>query len=68
LYFSNTGTICSDENPWIVVTTGVSTRPLNVNGRKSKLFWITSNSLARSNAAEMCNASQAFACNPGSSE
>ena len=52
----------------MVVTTGVTTRPLYVSGRKSKLLWIRSNSSARSNTAEMCRPSHAFACNAESSE
>ena len=47
-------TIQSDENPWIVVTTGVVTRSLYVSGRKSNPLWMMSNSLARSNTEAMC--------------
>ena len=47
-----------DENPWIVVTTGVSTSALYVSGRKSKLLWMMSNSPARSNTAAMCRHSR----------
>ncbi len=50
------------------MTTGVSTRPLYVSGRKSKLLWIRSNSAARSNTVAMCRPSHTFASSSGSSE
>src|SRR6188472_3163380 len=45
--------IRSDENPWIVVTTGVVTRSLYVSGRKSNPLWMMSNSPARSNGRDV---------------
>ena len=41
----------------MVVTTGVSTKPLNASGRKSKPLWMMSSSDACSNAPAMCSAS-----------
>ena len=53
--------IRSDENPWIVVTTGVDMRSLYVSGRKSNPLWMMSNSPARSNTEAMCRHSATFA-------
>ena len=67
LYLAYTSTICGDEKPWMVVSTGVVTSVLYVNGRKSKLLWMTSNSPARSNTAEMCRHSATFGSTAASS-
>jgi hypothetical protein len=50
----------SDENPWTVVTTGVSTNLLYVSGRKSNPLWMTSKSSARSNTEAMWRHSATF--------
>ena len=60
--------IRSDENPWIVVTTGVVTRSLYVSGRKSNPLWMMSNSPARSNTDAMCRHSATLASIVASSD
>ena len=60
--------IRSDENPWIVVTTGVDTRSLYVSGRKSNPLWMMSNSPARSNTEAMCRHSATLASIVASSD
>ena len=52
----------------MVVTTGVSTRPDQVSGRKSKLLWMTSNSAARSKTDAMWRHSTTFGVTVGSSD
>jgi hypothetical protein len=47
----------SEENPWMVMTTGVFVRREYVRGRKSKWLWMRSNSSARSKTSEMCSPS-----------
>jgi hypothetical protein len=58
----------SDEKPWMVVTTGVSTRLLYVSGRKSKPLWMMSNSSARSNTDAMWRHSATFGSISASSD
>jgi hypothetical protein len=51
-----------------VVTTGVVTRSLYVNGRKSNPLWMMSKSPARSNTETMCKHSATLASIVGSSD
>src|ERR1700722_14482963 len=57
-----------EENPWIVVITGVETNLEYVSGKKSKLLWITSKSDARSKTSEMWRHSATFGSILGSSD
>ena len=50
-----------------MVTTGVDTSLLYVNGMKSNWLLTTSNAPARSNAAALCRPSYTLASTPGSS-
>jgi len=62
------GMIRSDEKPWIVVMTGVSTSRDQPSAMKSAWLWRMSNSPARSKTWAMCSISQTLASMVGSSE
>ena len=63
-----TGRMRSEEKPWIVVTTGVSTSREKASGTKSAWLWIRSNSPARSKTWATWSISHTLASMVGSSE